>query len=265
MTRTLLKGLNLILLLFLLFSCVQETGTNQDLLLEQEEVFYAELIPVNGNKRIKADFEAVPRRCRVVKRYRAKGEVYRVEAEVENNGTFSSYTLLAVFDKNENGSNPQINPIKLAPVKSKGKNGKDIEVHSPEFGFTGDTDGQTYIFSLDFIKDGQTVYSQKYSITFNEDGKNKETAVGKEVIVESYDVILTGIGSDKLKIVKEVKTILGLGIKFNDIDAESSDEEILKLISNTPYKLRDNAPEKEALTIQNILLSAGAKVELIKD
>lgn len=243
---------------------MQETETNQDLLLEQEDVFFAELIPVDVNSRIMSETPKI-RRCRVVKRYRPKGEVYRVEADVENDGTFSSYTLLAVFDKNENGSNPQINPIKLAPVKSKGKNGKDIEVHSPEFGFTGNTDGQTYIFSLDLTKDGQTVNTQKFSVTFAKDGKNNETAIGNEAIVAEYDVILTSIGSDKLKIVKEVKTILGLGIKLNDINSESSDEEILKLISNTPYKLRDNAPEKEAITIQNILLSAGAKVELIKD
>ena len=66
-----------------------------------------------------------------------------------------------------------------------------------------------------------------------------------------FDVVLTSGGANKLAVVKEVKNILGLGLK------EAKD-----LVDGAPSTLKAAAPKAEAESIKATLEGAGASVEL---
>lgn len=66
-----------------------------------------------------------------------------------------------------------------------------------------------------------------------------------------FDVILNSAGSAKLKVVKEVKTILGLGLK----DAKA-------LVDGAPAPVKEGIPKDEAEELKKALEAVGAEVEL---
>ena len=66
-----------------------------------------------------------------------------------------------------------------------------------------------------------------------------------------FDVILKDAGANKLNIVKEVKTILGLGLK------EAKD-----LVDGAPSPLKSGVNKAEAESIKSTLEAAGAVVEV---
>ncbi len=66
-----------------------------------------------------------------------------------------------------------------------------------------------------------------------------------------FDVILNSAGAAKLKIVKEVKTLLGLGLK-----------EAKELVDSAPAPLKQGLPKEEAEAIKAALTELGAEVEL---
>ena len=66
-----------------------------------------------------------------------------------------------------------------------------------------------------------------------------------------FDVILKSAGAAKLKVVKEVKTLLGLGLK----DAKA-------LVDGAPGPVKEGAPKDEAEKIKEALEAVGAEVEL---
>lgn len=66
-----------------------------------------------------------------------------------------------------------------------------------------------------------------------------------------FDVILKDAGANKLNVVKEVKNILGLGLK------EAKD-----LVDGAPSTLKAGAGKAEAESIKSTLEGAGAVVEL---
>ncbi|TVR82818.1 MAG: 50S ribosomal protein L7/L12 [Saprospirales bacterium] len=66
-----------------------------------------------------------------------------------------------------------------------------------------------------------------------------------------FDVVLTSAGSAKLKVVKEVKNLLGLGLK----DAKD-------LVDGAPSTIKEAMPKEEAEKIKAALEEAGASVEL---
>ena len=66
-----------------------------------------------------------------------------------------------------------------------------------------------------------------------------------------FDVELTEIGSEKIKVIKIVREITGLGLK-----------EAKELVDNAPRVLRDAAPKAEADEIAKKLADVGAKVTL---
>ena len=74
-----------------------------------------------------------------------------------------------------------------------------------------------------------------------------------EVVVEKteFDVILQSAGAAKLTVVKEVKNILGLGLK------EAKD-----LVDGAPATLKTGVSKDEANTIKTALEGAGAQVEI---
>ncbi len=66
-----------------------------------------------------------------------------------------------------------------------------------------------------------------------------------------FDVILTSAGSAKLQVVKEVKNLLGLGLK-----------EAKGLVDGAPCPVKEGIPKEEAESIKAALEGAGASVEL---
>src|SRR5688500_992032 len=66
-----------------------------------------------------------------------------------------------------------------------------------------------------------------------------------------YDIYLKSDGGNKLQVVKEVKTLLGLGLK------EAKD-----LVDGAPAMLKQGAAKDEANSVKSALEAAGAEVEL---
>ena len=66
-----------------------------------------------------------------------------------------------------------------------------------------------------------------------------------------FTVILVNFGADKIKVIKEVRTITGLGLK------EAKD-----LVEGAPKAVKEGVTKDEAAKIKAQLEGAGAKVEL---
>ena len=66
-----------------------------------------------------------------------------------------------------------------------------------------------------------------------------------------FDVVLTSAGQAKLKVVKEVKNILGIGLK----DAKD-------LVDGAPSTIKEALPKDEAEKLKAALEETGASVEL---
>ena len=66
-----------------------------------------------------------------------------------------------------------------------------------------------------------------------------------------FDVVLADAGANKINVIKEVRTITGLGLK------EAKD-----LVEGAPKTVKEAAPKEEADAIKAKLEAAGAKVEL---
>lgn len=67
----------------------------------------------------------------------------------------------------------------------------------------------------------------------------------------SFDVILKEIGSQKIPVIKEVRTITGLGLK-----------EAKELVDNSPRAVKEGVTKEEAEEIQGKLEGVGATVEV---
>ena len=66
-----------------------------------------------------------------------------------------------------------------------------------------------------------------------------------------FDVVLTDMGTNKIAVIKEVRTITGLGLK------EAKD-----LVESAPKPLKTGVAKAEADEMKKSLEAAGAKVEL---
>ena len=66
-----------------------------------------------------------------------------------------------------------------------------------------------------------------------------------------FDVVLTAVGGNKIAVIKEVRSITGLGLK------EAKD-----LVDGAPNTIKEAAPKEEAEEIKGKLEEAGAEVEL---
>lgn len=66
-----------------------------------------------------------------------------------------------------------------------------------------------------------------------------------------FDVVLTGVGDSKIKVIKVVREITGLGLK-----------EAKELVDNAPKALKEGAAKEEAEEIKAKLEEVGASVEV---
>lgn len=75
---------------------------------------------------------------------------------------------------------------------------------------------------------------------------------GEEAAAKTeFDVMLKSAGAAKLKVVKEIKTLLSIGLK----DAKA-------LVDGAPCALKEGAPKDEAESLKAALEAVGAEVEL---
>jgi len=77
-----------------------------------------------------------------------------------------------------------------------------------------------------------------------------EAAQAQEEKTE-FDVVLVEAGPQKIKVLKEVRTITGLGLK-----------EAKELVENLPKPLKEGVSKEEADKIKQLLEGLGAKVEI---
>ena len=68
---------------------------------------------------------------------------------------------------------------------------------------------------------------------------------------DAFDVILASVGSNKIQVIKEIRTITSLGLK------EAKD-----LVESAPKPVKTGAAKQEAEEIKKKLEATGAKVEL---
>lgn len=76
-------------------------------------------------------------------------------------------------------------------------------------------------------------------------------AGGGEEEKSAFDVVLSGIGGNKIKVIKEVRSMTGLGLK-----------EAKELVDNAPNPVQENVPKEEAEEMKAQLEEVGAEVEL---
>jgi large subunit ribosomal protein L7/L12 len=68
---------------------------------------------------------------------------------------------------------------------------------------------------------------------------------------DEFDVILASIGEKKINVIKEVRTITGLGLK-----------EAKELVESAPKAVKEGVKKEEAEELKKTLEEAGATVEL---
>ena len=68
---------------------------------------------------------------------------------------------------------------------------------------------------------------------------------------DSFDVILTGAGDNKINVIKVVREVTGLGLK------EAKD-----LVDGAPKPIKEGLPKAEAEELKKKLEAAGAKVDM---
>ena len=74
---------------------------------------------------------------------------------------------------------------------------------------------------------------------------------GAEEEQTEFDVVLTGAGDKKIAVIKEVRSITGLGLK-----------EAKELVDNAPNPIKEAVSKEEAEDLKSKLEDAGAEVEL---
>ena len=74
---------------------------------------------------------------------------------------------------------------------------------------------------------------------------------GKGAEKTEFTVVLTAVGSNKIAVIKEVRSITGLGLK------ESKD-----MVEGAPKTVKDGVTKEQAAELKTKLEAAGAKVEI---
>ena len=79
-------------------------------------------------------------------------------------------------------------------------------------------------------------------------------AAGPAAAVEEqteFDVVMTSFGAEKVKVIKEVRTITGLGLA-----------EAKALVEAVPAKIKEGISKDEANELKDKLAAAGAEIEI---
>jgi len=98
-----------------------------------------------------------------------------------------------------------------------------------------------------------TMLEEKWGVSAAAPVAVAAAAAGGEAAAEKdeFDVVLAEAGSEKIKVIKEVRAITGLGLK-----------EAKELVEGTPKTLKEACSKAEAEELKGKLEAVGAKVEL---
>ncbi len=99
----------------------------------------------------------------------------------------------------------------------------------------------------DILKDEYGIEAAAAAPVMMAGGGGGEAAAEKE----DFDVVMTSFGGNKIAVIKEVRSITGLGLK-----------EAKELVESAPKAVKEAAPKAEAEEIKEKLEAAGATVEL---
>lgn len=103
----------------------------------------------------------------------------------------------------------------------------------------------------DILKDDHGIEPAAAAVAVAAPAGGGGDAAGAAEEQTEFDILLNSAGAAKLKVVKEVKTILGVGLK----DAKD-------LVDGAPSVLKEGVSKDEAEKIKADLEAAGAQVEL---
>ena len=82
-------------------------------------------------------------------------------------------------------------------------------------------------------------------------GVGRELPVPEVEEKTEFDVVLKGVGDQKLQVIKEVRAITGLGLK-----------EAKELVDNAPRPIKEGISKEEAEEIKTKLEAVGAEIEI---
>ena len=112
-------------------------------------------------------------------------------------------------------------------------------------------DNMTVLEMSEFVKE----LEDKYGVTAAAPAAAAApTAAGGEAAAEEkteFDVVLTAVGDKKIQVIKEVRTITGLGLK----DAKD-------LVESAPKAIKEGVKKEEAEEIKKKVEEAGGSVEV---
>ncbi len=111
-------------------------------------------------------------------------------------------------------------------------------------------DNMTVLEMSEFVKE----LEDKYGVTAAAPVAVAPVAGGGEVVAEEkteFDVVLTAAGDKKIQVIKEVRTITGLGLK----DAKD-------LVESAPKAIKEGVKKEEAEEIKKKVEEAGGSVEV---
>ncbi len=78
-----------------------------------------------------------------------------------------------------------------------------------------------------------------------------DAGAAEEEVKDSFTVVLAAAGDQKINVIKEVRSITGLGLK-----------EAKEIVEGAPKDIKEDVPTAEANELKEKLEAAGAKVEL---
>ena len=113
-------------------------------------------------------------------------------------------------------------------------------------------DNMTVLEMAGFVKEleekyGVTAAAQAVAVVAPADGGGAEAAEEQT----EFDVVLTAIGDKKIQVIKEVRTITGLGLK----DAKD-------LVEGAPKPIKEGIKKEEAEEIKKAIEAAGGIAEV---
>ena len=111
-------------------------------------------------------------------------------------------------------------------------------------------DNMTVLEMSEFVKE----LEDKYGVTAAAPAAAAPAASGGEAAAEEkteFDVVLTAVGDKKIQVIKEVRTVTGLGLK----DAKD-------LVESAPKAIKEGVKKEEAEEIKKKVEEAGGSVEV---
>lgn len=109
----------------------------------------------------------------------------------------------------------------------------------------------TLLQAADLVKELEEKFGVSAAAPVMMGGAVPGAAAAAEEEKDEFTVVLTDHGEKKINVIKEIRTITGLGLK-----------EAKELVEGAPKEVKADVPKEEAEKIKEALEKAGAKVEL---